>query len=171
MVVIASDLNLYEPSLVAVTDADPVGGAISGSLARVDGIVDEIFFTSSSKALGGGNNTRYSKVFARNDNSADTLSDVRVYLGNVEHFGQIAFALEQSAGIAILDGDQIIASPQTAPVVSSFSQVATYAAGITVGADGLLGPLKAQGVWIRQIITEGINADGSAFVDVVFGNN
>lgn len=171
MVVIASDLNLYEPSLVAVTDNDEVGGAISGSLARVDGIVDEIFFTSSSKAVGQGNNTRYSKVFARNDNVSDTLSDVRVYMGAIEHTGQIAIALEQSAGIAILDGDQIIASPQTAPIVSAFSEVFNFANGLTAGFDGILGPLQAQGVWVRQIITEGIDADASAFVDIVFGNN
>jgi len=170
MVVIASDLVLYEPTFIAAADVDKAGGPISGPLKKVEGILDEIFFTSASKPVGQGSNVRYSKVFARNDNSADVLSDVRVYMGTIEHLGQIAIALEVSSGIAILDGDQVLASPLTAPTVVSFVEPFSYAAGLTIGNSGTLKALSAQGIWLRQTISEGIAADASAPVEVVFGN-
>lgn len=170
MVVTATDLVLYEPSFLAASDADPVGGVIDTGLNTVDGLIDEILFTSASNPVGGGATVRYSKVFARNDNISG-LPDTRVYIGVIEHAGQIEIALEQVAGIAILDGSQLIVGPKTAPVVSSFSAPATYAAGLTVGNNGLLGSLEAQGIWLKQSIPEGIVADVSAFVDIVFGNN
>lgn len=170
MVVIQSDLVLYEPTFIAATDADKVGGPTSSPLKKVDGIVDEIFFTSASKPVGQGSNVRYSKVFARNDNLSDALSAVRVYMGTIEHQGQIQIALEVSSSIAILDGDQIIASPQTAPTVVAFVEPFSYAAGLTVGIDGILGAKKAQGIWLKQIISEGIVADASAPVEIIFGN-
>lgn len=171
MVVTATDLVLYEPSFLAASDADPVGGTIDSGLNPVDGLIDEIFFTSASKPVGQGDNIRYSKVFGRNNNTSLALSNTRVYIGVIEHAGQIEIALEQSAGIAILDGDQLIAGPQTAPTVSAFSAPSTYATGLTVGNSGLLGSLQAQGIWLKQSISEGIAADVSAFVDIVFGNN
>ncbi len=170
MVVVASDLVLYEPSLIASTDLDEVGGGVSGTLARVDGIVDEIFFTSSSKPSGSGTTVRYSKIFARNDNISDVISDVRVYFDAREHPGQIEIALEHSLGIAILDGDQILASPLTAPASTAFATPVNYAEGLTIGNSGTLKALSVQGVWLKQTISEGINSDASAFVEVVFGN-
>jgi len=171
MVVAATDLVLYEPSFLASSDGNKVGGAISSALNPVDGLIDEIFFTGSSKPVGQGANVRYSKVIARNDNITSGLSDTRVYITALEHTGQISIALEQSAGIAILDGTETIVGPRTAPVVSAFSAPTTYAAGLTVGNGGLLGPLKAQGIWLKQSISEGIGSDVSAFVDITFGNN
>lgn len=169
-VVVASDLNLYEPSFLAASDGDPVGGAIDTGLNPINGIVDEIFFTSSSKPVGQGANVRYSKLFARNDNITATISDMRVYIDALEHSGQIEIALEQSAGIAILDGSQLIVGPKTAPIVGSFTAPTNYAGGLTIGADGLMGPLKKQGIWIKQSISENIGTDVSAFVDITFGN-
>ena len=169
--VIPSDLVLYEPSLIASTDDDEVGGGVSGTLEKVDGIVDEIFFTSASKPVGQGATVRYSKAFARNDNATEILSDTRVYLGIREHPGQIEIALEHSLGIAILDGDQILASPLTAPAATSFSTPLNYAAGLTVGNSGWLTAQSAQGIWLKQSISEGIAADASAVVQIVFGNS
>jgi len=169
MVVAATDLVLYEPSFLALSDGDKIGGKVSAALNPVDGLIDEIFFTSSSKPVGQGANVRYAKVFARNDNTTDGLSDVRVYINVIEHTGQVKIALATSAGIAILDDDQVTAGPRTAPT-GTFTSPTNYAAGLTVGNGGFLGPLKAQGIWLKQSISEGIVADVSAFIDIAFGN-
>jgi len=170
MAIVASDLVVYKPTFLAVTSGDKVGGPISSGLNLFLGIVDEIFLTSVSKAVAQGNTVQYSKLFCRNDHGSDTLSDVRTWIQSIEHSGQIHIALEVSSGIAVYNASQTISNPTTAPTVTGWSTPFRFSDGLLFANSGFLQVGQAQGVWLRQTISEGLTADASAPFNIAFGN-
>lgn len=170
MVVTASDLTLYQPSFLPISANATVGGGVGSPLTEFQSIVDEIFLTSASKAVGQGTNVRYSKLFCRNDDASDSISDMRTWILSQEKPNQINIALEVSAGLAIYDGTQTITDTSIAPVVTGWSNPANHSDGLLFANSGIQGAGEAQGIWLRQTITEGLAADGSVPFQVTFGN-
>lgn len=170
MVVTASDLVLYQPSFLPISANIVVGGGIGSPLTGFQGIVDEIFLTSASKSVGEGTNVRYSKFFIRNDDTSDSISDMRVWVLSQEKPNQVNMALEVSAGLAIYDGTQLVTNTSTAPIVTGFSNPTNHSDGLLFANSGIQGAGQAQGIWLRQTITEGLAADGSVPFTVAFGN-
>jgi len=81
MVVINSDILLYQCTNNPADDTSTLGGAISATQIT-GGSLGEVFNKKASNASGGADKITYGKVFFKNNNGSDTLFSPKFYILN-----------------------------------------------------------------------------------------
>ena len=81
MAVIASELKLYQALNMPTGEASTAGGGIS-AVEITGGVGGEVFPTTPANAAGGADKTHYQKVFFKNTNAVDDLSNSKVFITN-----------------------------------------------------------------------------------------
>lgn len=149
----ASDLVAYESSLGAAPDDETstIGGTIETG-SPVDNLVDEVFETLTSNEIGGGDKTRYAKVFYRNNNVGSPLyqrpgdAGPTFFIDTTEPLGH---SWELGLGT-----DSDTTTQGTAPVgVTFYPQNGEIGSGVIMS--GPLGAGSAQALWVKVTLAEG----------------
>jgi len=154
--VVASDLLWILSSMMAPSDGAPAGGGEDGSETELDGTLGQVFYTVAAQEAGGSDVIRFQKVFAKNKNATTPLTASKVWIQAQEHAGQIQIGLASS-----LDDTKSIPNPLTAPSDIVFADAPSEGAAIDVANSGSLTAGSAQGVWLKQTIPAGTQADAS----------
>lgn len=133
-------------------NSDPaaaLGGAMSSTAFTANAIFDDV---SSAEAAAG--DAEYRCIYVRNGHATLTLTSAKVFIqaqtSSADTDIAIALGGEGKNGTA-----ETVASEGAAPVGESFSQPASYAAGLSLGN---LAPGDNFPVWIRRTINAGAAA-------------
>ena len=150
MAIVASDIQYRMSGGAANSDpAAAIGGAMSSTAFTANAIFDDV---SSAEATAG--DAEYRCFYVRNGHATLTLTSAKIFIqaqtSSADTDIAIALGGEGKNGTA-----ETVANEGTAPSGESFSQPASYAAGLSLGN---LAPGDYYPVWIRRTINAGAAA-------------
>ena len=148
-------VEFIQPEDYPGNDTDQVGGAISSPETQFSGTLGELFASSTSGFVGTPAVTRYMKVFLKN--TGDEISDLSVFLQNVEYTDQLSIAFEASAG----DTTTNALTMPSGYVSGDFTTPIGLANAISP-ASTTLAPNATVALWIKLSVPSGLTADSSA---------
>ena len=129
-------------------DTNTVGGAATSTL--IGATLSDVFPEGVSDYIGQDARVRYQKIWVENT-SGTTISNVKMFLNNVKHPGQIQIAL----GV----GDDSVANPTTSPSLT-FLEPIGLANAVTVIAS--LVDSASFSIWIKQSIPANLPSEVGA---------
>lgn len=130
-------------------DTNTVGGAINLS-NEVGSTLSDVFPEGVSDYIGQDARVRYQKIWVRNT-SGTIISNVKIFLNNVKHPGQIQIAT---------NGSTSTNTPTTLPVGATFVEPIGLANAVTVAAS--LAIDDDFDVWIKQSIPANLPSEVGA---------
>lgn len=150
MSVVANDLKLYQAANMPNDDTSLNGGAVT--VSEITGVLDEVFIDAYSKEAGEGDRIVYRKVFFKNTNGADTLSNAIIWMSADEH-DYITLDLEAAKG-----GNDTTVNRITAPGGYVFAEHNTEVTALAVPT-GILAAGEVIGIWLKLTIPAGESPD------------
>lgn len=148
------DGTWYKSANWQTGDSGTVGGSINTG-EPLTGLLDEIFPLAASRFIGRPEYERFCKIFFRNEGNA--ASDMVMFFADQEHPGQITFAFEKTPG-------DTGASPTGMP--SGYTDedfIEPIGLSETEDQAGFsLATNASKGVWLRQVIPDGLNSETGA---------
>lgn len=150
MPIINTDIQYRMSGGAANSDpAAALGGAMSSTAFTANAIFDDV---SSAEATAG--DTEYRCFYVRNGHATLTLTSAKVFIQAQTSSADtdIAIAL---GGEGVNGTAETVGNEGTAPTGESFSQPASYAAGLSLGD---LAPGDYYPVWVRRTVNAGAAA-------------
>ena len=129
-------------------DNNTVGGAATSTL--IGATLSDVFPEGVSDYIGQDARVRYQKIWVENT-SGDPIKNVKMFLNNVKHPGQIQIAL----GV----GDDEVSTPTTSPSLT-FLEPIGLANSVTVTT--ILGDGISFSIWIKQSIPANLPSEVGA---------
>jgi hypothetical protein len=129
-------------------DANTVGGAATSTL--IGATLSDVFPEGVSDYIGQDARVRYQKIWVENT-SGTTISNVKMFLNNVKHPGQIQIALGA--------GDDFVSTPTTSPGLT-FLEPIGLANSVTVTTS--LDDNVSFSIWIKQSIPANLPSEVGA---------
>ena len=150
MPIINTDIQYRMSGGAANSDpAAALGGAMSSTAFTANSIFDDV---SSAEATAG--DAEYRCFYVRNGHATLTLTSAKVFIQAQTSSADtdIAIALD---GVGVNGTAETVGNESTAPTGESFSQPASYAAGLSLGN---LAPGDYYPVWVRRTVNAGAAA-------------
>ena len=129
-------------------DNNTVGGAATSTL--IGATLSDVFPEGVSDYIGQDARVRYQKIWVENT-SGDPIKNVKMFLNNVKHPGQIQIAL----GV----GDDFVSTPTTSPSLT-FLEPIGLANSVTVTTS--LNDGVSFSIWIKQSISANLPSEVGA---------
>jgi hypothetical protein len=145
------DVTFYQSAnwnISSPPDTNTVGGAATST--PVGATLSDVFPEGVSDYIGQDARVRYQKIWVENT-SGDPISNVKMFLNNVKHPGQIQIALGS--------GNDLIANPTISPILT-FLEPIGLANAVTVIAS--LGSGISFSIWIKQSILANLPSEVGA---------
>jgi len=147
----ALDVTFYQSAswnISSPPDNNTVGGAATSTL--IGATLSDVFPEGVSDYIGQDARVRYQKIWVENT-SGTPIKNVKIFLNNVKHPGQIQIAL---------DGSNLISTPTTLPSGATFVEPIGLANAVEVTASlGIGGDFH---IWIKQSIPANLPSEVGA---------
>jgi hypothetical protein len=129
------------------------GTQLVGNIFPTESGFKRVFYDATANDGGGPDKTLYEKVFVKNNNSTTALQDGFISEVSTGLYSIIEFGLEKSYGY-----NESVVNRLTAP-----TGVTSYGDNSSGVADTNLGPLDAQGVWLKLFLAAGTSSTNSFY--------
>jgi len=158
----ALNVAFYRSSNWNTGASGTVGGTFPGSPTGVASTLSEVFPEGVSDYIGQDPRVRFQKIFVKNEGSA--ISNVKVFLNDVKHPGQIQIFTGNATDIA--------SAPSSYPTnlsASDFVEPIGLANATGLGIANPLGGTASFSLWIKQSIPSNLAAEigASATIGIV----
>ena len=150
----AFSVQFVKPEDYPSDDTSQVGGAIDGGTTLFSGALSELFAPSTSGFVGTAAVTRYMKVWIKND--GDDISDLTVFLQNVEYPEQlsIAFANGNDTAANVLSMPSGLSGPDFSTPIGLANGIQPTSTSLTNGS--------SVAIWVKLTLPSGLTADSAA---------
>jgi hypothetical protein len=142
-------VTFASPATGTITMAEGTGGTVRHTFLPGDDLCRTLFYGAYSEPSGGGDQTRYEKVFISNEHATDSALNLTVEL-TTDPRTDYDIVLEDA-----VDDNESVANRKTAPTGISGS----FGDGPHACVNTDLDAAEVQGMWVKQVLAAGTASD------------